>query len=120
MPNHLVLRHAATGTTTPSPASKEVARVFAAMEDAAETCTDDFVPSLDDDGRLLLDLGAKGQYSLEAAPEDKLLLFSPITGPIYYTYDPQNRWWCAVSDGHLLDELLVRELMHITSVCLNL
>ena len=58
-----------------------------------------------DDGVLLLDLGDKGQYSLQAEGE-KLLLFSPLSGPIYYVYDPANRWWSAPTDGHLLDELL--------------
>ena len=78
-----------------------------------------FEPTLGDDGVLLLDLGPKGQYSLQAA-NGRLLLFSPLVGPKYYDYDPSNRWWYAPEDGHLLDELLVRELMHITSVYLNL
>ena len=105
--------------TGPPAADKEVSRIYAAMKDAQETCSDHFEPTMDSDGKLLLDLGGKGQYSLEAAG-DQLLLFSPITGPIYYKYDDAARWWVAVSDGHLLEELLVRELMHITSVCLNL
>jgi hypothetical protein len=115
-----VIRRALTTEATLSAAGKEVQRVFKAMSDAKETCSDHFEPSLDAGGKLLLDLGKKGQYSLEVAPGDKLLLFSPITGPKYYKYDPQNRWWAAVDDGHLLEEILVRELMHITSVCLNM
>ena len=51
---------------------------------------------------------------------ERLLLFSPLSGPKYYSYDAANGWWSAPDDGHLLDELLVRELMHTTSVCLNL
>jgi len=39
---------------------------------------------------------------------------------MYYEYDPGNKWWSSPTDGHLMDELLVRELMHITSVYLNL
>jgi|EP00900_Chrysochromulina_parva_P019651 hypothetical protein len=115
-----VIRRALTTEATLSAAGKEVQRVFKAMCDAKETCSDHFEPSLDAGSKLLLDLGKKGQYSLEVAPGDKLLLFSPITGPKYYKYDPQNRWWAAVDDGHLLEEILVRELMHITSVCLNM
>jgi frataxin-like iron-binding protein CyaY len=90
------------------------------MMDAREGCSDTFEPALQDDDMLLLDLGSKGQYSLQPAANDQLLLFSPLSGPKYYHYDVDNRWWCAVDDGHLLDELLVRELMHITSVYLNL
>ena len=90
------------------------------MVEAREGCSDVFEPALQADGVLLLDLGSKGQYSLQPAEDEQLLLFSPISGPKYYAYDTSNRWWCAVDDGHLLDELLVRELMHTTSVYLNL
>ena len=83
---------------------------------------DDSLASLSSlsDGILTLDLGsAKGQYTFQEF-NGQLLLFSPLSGPKYYTYDAGNRWWCAIDDGHLLDELLVRELMHVTSVYLNL
>jgi frataxin-like iron-binding protein CyaY len=97
-----------------------VQRILAVMVEAREGCSDVFEPALQADGVLLLDLGSKGQYSLQPAEDEQLLLFSPISGPKYYAYDTSNRWWCAVDDGHLLDELLVRELMHTTSVYLNL
>ena len=42
------------------------------------------------------------------------------TGPLYYDYDPENKWWKNPIDGHLMVELLVRELMHSTSVYINL
>lgn len=75
---------------------------------------------MDAHGVLHLDLGdAKGHYSLQKHGK-QLLLFSPLSGPKYYDYDAGNGWWVAPDDGHLLDELLVRELMHITSVYLNL
>ena len=90
------------------------------MLEAREGCFETFEPSLGDDGVLTLDLGDKGQYSLQAMGADQLLLFSPVVGPKYYSYDPANRWWCSAEDGHLLDELLVRELMHSTSVYLAL
>eukprot|EP00966_Prymnesium_polylepis_P308414 7127283-Prymnesium_polylepis.1 len=87
--------------------------------DGKAACSDTFEPSLGEDGVLVLDLGAKGQYSLQVAGQ-QLLLFSPITGPVYYNYDAENEWWSNANDGHLMVELLVRELMHITSVYINL
>ena len=35
-------------------------------------------------------------------------------------HDPENKWWANPNDGHLMVELLVRELMHITSVYIDL
>ena len=96
-----------------------IQRVHAVMLEAQEGCCDAFEPSITD-GKLLLDLGEKGQYGLEEASGGRLLLFSPISGPKYYVWDQSNRWWSSPDDGHLMDELLVRELMHITSVYLNL
>ena len=78
-----------------------------------------FEPSINDEGVLTLDLGCKGQYSLQVEG-DRLLLFSAVSGPRYYSYDESNDWWYNADDGHLLVELLVRELMHSTSVCINL
>ena len=104
----------------PESAAACIVRVHAVMLDAQGGCSDTFEPSISDDGVLTLDLGAKGQYSLQPHEQDKILLFSPIAGPKIYAFDPSNRWWSATDDGHLMDELLVRELMHITSVCLNL
>ena len=89
------------------------------MQDAKEACADTFVPSLGEDGKLALDLGDKGWYSLEEVG-GQLLLFSPVSGPKYYDYDAANGWWSNPQDGHLLVELLVRELMHSTSVYINL
>ena len=89
------------------------------MQDAAASCHDTFSPTLGEDGVLVVDLGSKGQYSIQAAGQ-QLLIFSPVSGPCYYTFDPGNRWWSDPNDGHLLDEKLVREMMHITSVYLNL
>ena len=112
----LRLVHSADSRAAPEAA---IRRIQAAFVDAGECCSDRFEPSLGEDSVLLLDLGDKGQYSLQAHGE-RLLLFSPLSGPKYYSYDAANGWWSAPDDGHLLDELLVRELMHTTSVCLNL
>lgn len=96
-----------------------VQRLLGVMEEAASGCSDTFQPSINGDGHLVVDLGSKGQYSMQAEGA-KLLVFSPVSGPCYYQYDSANRWWSDPTDGHLLDEKLVREMMHITSVYLNL
>ena len=111
--------------TEPRPADAEVARILAAFTVGQATLAeisakDTFNPTIGDDGVLWLDLGDKGFYSLQAQPDGQLLLFSPITGPLYYKYDPANKWWDNPNDGHLMVELLVRELMHITSVYIDL
>ena len=106
-------------------AKAEVERILAAFTVGQATLAeisakDVFNPTLGDDGVLWLDLGEKGYYSLQAQPDGQLLLFSPITGPLYYAHDPENKWWANPNDGHLMVELLVRELMHITSVYIDL
>ena len=94
--------------------------VFAAFEEARGATTDFFEPQLKD-GELVLDLGPKGQYSLsQVAGQQQIMLFSPISGPQMYRFDADNGWWANELDGHLLNDLLVREIMHITSVYLNL
>ena len=122
--------HAPLCTATVPPANAEVAKAEVARILAAFTvgqatlaeisAKDTFNPTIGDDGVLWLDLGDKGYYSLQAQPDGQLLLFSPITGPLYYTHDPENKWWANPNDGHLMVELLVRELMHITSVYIDL
>ena len=82
-------------------AAEAVSRVMKVMLEARDGCSDTFDPTLQDDGMLLLDLGSKGQYSLQPAANNQLLLFSPLSGPKYYHYDVENRWWCAIDDGHL-------------------
>jgi frataxin-like iron-binding protein CyaY len=129
----LALRHSPCGqhfhaplcTATVPPAKVEVARILAAFTVGQATLAeisakDTFNPTIGDDGVLWLDLGDKGYYSLQAQPDGQLLLFSPITGPLYYKHDPENKWWANPNDGHLMVELLVRELMHITSVYIDL
>ena len=101
-------------------ARREIARIHGAFEAGRDACSDTFEPQLNDDGSLVLDLGEKGQYGLQLAPNGQLLLFSPLTGPVHYEYDPENDWWRSPHDGHLMVELLVRELMHITSVYIDL
>ena len=102
------------------PATREIKRIYGAFEAGMDACSDTFEPSINEEGHLVLDLGDKGQYGLQPAPNGQLLLFSPLTGPVYYEFDSENGWWRNPHDGHLLVELLVRELMHITSVYIDL
>lgn len=94
-------------------------KIQSALEDARDSTSETFDPHMNADGVLVLDLGPKGQYSLQVEGET-LLLFSAASGPRYYVYDADNDWWRNPDDGHLLVELLVRELMHSTSVYINL
>lgn len=94
-----------------------IRRLLSVMTEARDGCSDRFEPTMGDDGVLHLDLGPeKGQYSIQESPGGTLLLFSPLSGPKYYTYDEENGWWSDPSDGHLLDELLVREV-HPHALC---
>ena len=108
-------------TTAAGPETPEAAirRLHTVMLDAADSTHETFVPTVASDGILTVDLGDKGQYSFQEH-NGQLMLFSPVSGPCCYTYDGGNRWWTDPNDGHLLDEKLVREMMHITSVYLNL
>ena len=101
---------------TPQAAVTRYAKV---MLEAAESTHETMVPTVGDDGILVIDLGEKGQYSLQSY-NGQLILFSPVSGPCYYSYDLGNKWWYDPNDGHLMDEKLVREMMHITAVYLNL
>jgi len=115
-PRHV--RGVAQGTTR-SKAALCIQEVYTALEDGKSASAEPFDPQLND-GKLLLDLGPKGQYSLEETADGRLCLFSPISGPRYYDFDQENGWWSNRQDGHLLYELFVREIMHITAVCVNL
>ena len=105
--------------TAPETTAAAIQRLLGVMHEAAENCSDTFIPAIDENGHLVVDLGDKGMYSMQD-DGGRLLLFSPVSGPCHYEFDAGNRWWSAPDDGHLLDEKLVREMMHITSVYLNL
>ena len=113
-------RHLAGAADSTAQMHDTIQTVLAALLDGKESCFETFEPSLGADGVLLLDIGDKGTYSLQATDGGQLLLFSPVAGPKYYNYDAGNGWWSCPQDGHLMIELLVRELMHSTSVCINL
>lgn len=102
-----------------TPAEKCVSTIYAALLDSKEATRDTFDPTMQG-AQLVLHLGEKGQYSLEPTPDGRLCLFSPVSGPRWYEYDKDNAWFANKQDGHLLIELLVRELMHSTSVYVNL
>jgi frataxin-like iron-binding protein CyaY len=102
-----------------TPADAFILSVHRALEDGKGATSETFEPRITEAGVLELNLGEKGYYTLARA-DDRLLLFSPTSGPKYYVFDAENDWWVSPDDGHLLVEILVRELMHTTSVCINL
>ena len=104
-------------------AGRTLQQIMGALEEAKSAIgtSEVFEPSMQPDGTLLLELGPKGQFSLQALDGGaQLLFFSPISGPKYYEWDSENLWWHSTQDGHQLVEIMVRELMHITSVYINL
>jgi len=113
------LQRCGFSSSSAPPADAFILTVHKALEDGRGATSETFEPRMTDDGILELNLGEKGFYSLSKA-DDRLLLFSPTSGPKYYVFDAENDWWVSPDDGHLLVEILVRELMHTTSVCINL
>lgn len=57
----------------------------------------------------------KGSYMLSVDDKQQLLqVFSPVSSNVYrYKYDMNNQQWIDQSDGHILLELLVREIMRV-------
>ena len=120
-----VSRRVLASVSEPKPAERAarlaahdcIQTIYAALCDSQQTTRETFVPTMQD-GVLNLDLGARGQYSLQAV-DSRLLLFSPMSGPRYYTRSEDGDFANA-EDGHLLVELLVRELNDTHGVCVFL
>lgn len=70
-------------------------------------------PDIHDGEYILLDLGPlHGQYTLQVDPEQALVhLQTPISGVIQYYHDLDDGEWRSVEDGHILQGLLVRDLI---------
>lgn len=52
----------------------------------------------------------EGLYVISKELETRLItVTSPISGFFKYKYDPLSRYWKSIKDGHILDELLIRE-----------
>eukprot|EP00472_Partenskyella_glossopodia_P002155 CAMPEP_0197527554 /NCGR_PEP_ID=MMETSP1318-20131121/22117_1 /TAXON_ID=552666 /ORGANISM="Partenskyella glossopodia, Strain RCC365" /LENGTH=78 /DNA_ID=CAMNT_0043082273 /DNA_START=170 /DNA_END=403 /DNA_ORIENTATION=- len=64
-------------------------------------------------GSLCITIGNPGSYMFNARPKQKdVQMFSPISGQMYtYRYDKGTSEWISVDDGHLMVELLTRELL---------
>ena len=65
------------------PAQRCIDTIYAALVDAKEaaavaTPSETFEPSLDADGKILLELGEKGQYGLEALPDGRVTEREPL------------------------------------------
>lgn len=105
-----------TTTTTTQHAHRTIRRIHDALADARETANEPVFELTTTEApaplALTLDLGARGTYGLEALSAERIRLFSPVSGPREYAWDDSELWFVA-SDGHVLDELLVRELLPI-------
>ncbi len=105
-----------TATTTTQHAHRTIRRIHDALADARETANEPVFELATTEApapvTLTLELGARGTYGLEALSAERIRLFSPVSGPREYAWDKSERWFVA-SDGHVLDELLVRELLPI-------
>jgi hypothetical protein len=63
---------------------------------------------------LLLDLGpVLGQYIVQVDLEETLVtMTTPRTGQIAYILSESTNAWVSIADGHALEGMLVRELIH--------
>ena len=100
-------------------ATRLIDKVYAALE-PLKAINDPYFLSRDRDPDIgngeyvLLDLGPLyGQYTLQVDPEQALVHFqSPISGIVqYYCSLDDDSEWRSVEDGHILEGLLVRDLI---------
>jgi hypothetical protein len=63
---------------------------------------------------VLLDLGPlKGQYTIQIDLEQSLAtMTTPRSGQIAYILSQSTKEWVSMTDGHVLEGMLVRELIH--------
>lgn len=63
---------------------------------------------------LLLDFGPlHGQYVVQVDLEQSLVtMTTPRSGQIAYMLSDTSKEWISVADGHILEGMLVRELLH--------
>ena len=95
-----------------------VDKIFAALA-PLQAVNDPFVltrdrdPDVSNGEYILLDLGPlHGQYTLQVDPEQALVhLQSPISGIVQYYRSSDDDEWRSVEDGHILEGLLVRDLI---------
>ena len=75
--------------------------------------TRDRDPEIGNGEYILLDVGPLfGQYTLQVDPEQALVDFqSPISGIMQYYCSTEDGEWRSMEDGHILEGLLVRDLI---------
>jgi len=62
-----------------------------------------------------------GEYSIKVNEKDQLVyLQSPLSGINKYYFDTANEKWISSRDKHIMDELVVRELVKHCQGMLNL
>ena len=112
--NHVAVTEANMFSTA---SSALIEKLFAAIE-PMELINDPFFltkGSEDDLGPfLLLDLGPlKGQYTIQVDLEQSMVtMTTPRSGQIAYILSQSTNEWVSMTDGHALEGMLVRELIH--------
>lgn len=86
--------------------------IYAALKDMEEA-NEGFVLQIDGE-KMTIQVDDRGPYLLEWMPHSDsgyLSMISPKTGEHRYIYDHESTWWVAQIDGHILHELLTREIL---------
>jgi frataxin-like iron-binding protein CyaY len=61
---------------------------------------------------LVINVGVKGNYRIQADMKNQLvILHSPVSGVVQYTYDATEKQWLGISDRHDLRGLLTRDFI---------
>ena len=69
---------------------------------------------------LVLIVGKKGTYSFYPDTESGIfMLHSPISGPLQYYYDPEEKLWFGILDKHDMRGLITRDLLRHSIGCPN-
>ena len=93
----------------------EVERLFALLHTALEPLVPlnpGFALLTDSEGRLNLDMGAKGAYvfSKDVATQT-VRVQSPVSGVFGYVFDRESGLWLSQTDGHDLRGLITRDVL---------
>ena len=99
-------------------ATKLIDKIYAALEPLQAINDPYFLsrdrdPEIGDGEYILLDLGPlHGQYTLQVDPEQALVhMQSPSSGVVQYYCSLDDQEWRSVENGHILEGLLVRDLI---------
>ena len=69
---------------------------------------------------LTVKIASKGSYRLYAGDNGQLFMQSPVSGLYMYEWDRKNGQWKSATQEHIMEDLLVRELLTMTNSVLKL